>query len=78
MTGLRLGPFDRELVASFACARVADVAIAGVDPVYSALASRAVATRSTTGATDALGYLGKPHRCWIEVCRLVCCRDAGE
>ena len=60
MTGLRLGPFDRELVSSLVCARVADGAIADIDPTYRALASRVVRTHATTGATDGLAYLLDP------------------
>ena len=60
MTGLRLGPFDRELLASLVCARVAEGAISGIDPAYRALASRVVQTHATTGATDGLAYLLDP------------------
>jgi len=60
MTGLRLGPHDRELVASLVCARVADGAVSGIDPSYRALASLVIATRSTTGMTDGLAGILDP------------------
>jgi len=73
MTGLRLGPFDRELLASLVCARIADGAISGIDPTYRALASRVVQTRSTTGATDGLAYLLDPSFVTLAGIEWACC-----